>query len=400
MDTAEATCANRAYAILRSLKARIAVLDQNGSIVQVNDAWRDFAYSHGAVQTGCIGANYLSVCDRAARQDDDVARAAAAGIRAVMQNATPEFTLEYPCGDLWFLMSVTPLPGDERGVVVVHHDITQRKRAELALREREEQLRQLNEALVRSEERLRLALSGAQAGVWEAVPVDGELYWSPEYRDLYGFKADEPASRQVWAERIHADDREEVERRIAELEAGRVPEISQEFRILHPERGTRWMLDLARAHSDAHGRVKQIIGVDLDITDRKLAQNMETMLAKEAEHRARNILAVVMAVLQLTRAETKEEYVATVRSRIAALARAYSLLSSSGWTGASLHDVVVKELEPFVAGEWERLTLSGPRVRISTKSVQPLAMVLHELATNAAKHGALSSPAGRIAVAW
>ena len=400
MDAAKAGSVTSANAILRSLRARIAVLDPHGVIVEVNDAWRNFARGHGAESTGGRGASYLHVCDQAAKEGDEIARAAADGIRAVLQGETPEFTLEYPCATQWFLMSVTPLPADERGTVVMHHDITKRKNAEIALQESEERLRQSNQALRRSEERLRLALTAAQAGVWAAVPGQAELYWSPEYRHLYGFQPDEPCSLQTWAERVHPDDLEQVRRKFSELETGRAEEVDQEFRIVNPERGTRWVLEFVRAHREPSGRVRRLIGVDLDITERKLAQNRETMLAKEAEHRARNVLTVVLAVLKLTRAETKEEYVAAVRSRIAALARAHNLLVASGWTGANLRELVTKELEPFVGGNAERLTVSGPAVQITATSVQPLAMILHELATNAAKHGALSRHAGRIVVAW
>lgn len=400
MDIAKTTRVSSAEAVLRSLKARVAVLDNRGTIVDVNEAWRTFACGHEAEATSCRGANYLEVCDGAARQGDEIARDAAAGIRDVLRHVVPEYTLEYPCGSLWFLMSVTPLPDEAPGVVVMHHDITKRKNAELALQESEQRMRQTNEALRRSEQRLQLALTVADAGVWEAAIGKGELYWSPEVRQLFGFSHDEPASLSKWAERVHPEDMGRVLQQYSELASERIGELEQEYRILHPERGVRWILDLVRAHQENAGREKRLIGVDLDITDRKLAQEMETMAAKEVEHRSRNLLAVVMAVLKLTRAETKEEYIDTVSSRICAIARAHSLMSAHGWAGAELSEIVSKELEPFATAGTEQLTVTGPPVQITPKAVQPLAMMLYELATNAAKHGALTSPSGRIAVNW
>ena len=96
VDAAKAGSVTSANAILRSLRARIAVLDPHGVIVEVNDAWRNFARGHGAESTGGRGASYLHVCDQAAKEGDEIARAAADGIRAVLQGETPEFTLEYP----------------------------------------------------------------------------------------------------------------------------------------------------------------------------------------------------------------------------------------------------------------------------------------------------------------
>lgn len=400
MDIAQTTRVSSAEAVLRSLKARVAVLDHEGAILDVNEAWRAFACGHAAEATSCAGANYLDVCDRAAQEGDEIARAAASGIREVLRQETSEYTLEYPCGELWFLMSVTPLPDQAPGAVVMHHDITKRKSAELALQESEQRLRRTNKALRRSEQRLQLALTGADAGVWETEIGACEPYWSPELRRLFGFADDEPASLSKFAERVHPDDLGHVLQSYAELESGRLGELKQEYRIIHPQRGIRWVLDLIRAHREDGGQVKRLIGVDLDITDRKLAQEMEMMAAKEAEHRSRNLLAVVMAVLKLTRADTKDEYIATVRNRICALARAHSLLSASDWTGADLSEIVAKELEAFATAGTERLTATGPPARISPKAVQPLAMMLYELATNAAKHGALTSPSGRIAISW
>jgi two-component sensor histidine kinase len=123
-------------------------------------------------------------------------------------------------------------------------------------------------------------------------------------------------------------------------------------------------------------------------------------------HRARNTLAIVQAILRLTRAEDAAGYARLIEGRISALARAQSLLAAERWTGAPLGTLLAEDLAPFGAAEESpgaagaRFALDGPPLRLRAEVVQPLGMVVHELATNAAKHGALSAPAGRVAVTW
>ncbi|MFZ1984249.1 MAG: response regulator, partial [Desulfatitalea sp.] len=121
--------------VLNSLPSHIAVLDDQGVIMAVNEAWEHFALENGGADLG-VGANYLSVCDNVASEDREAmeSREAAEGIRAVLQAQKAHFTQEYPCHSpdrqRWFVMRVTPLRGNRRGVVCAHVDITQRKLAE------------------------------------------------------------------------------------------------------------------------------------------------------------------------------------------------------------------------------------------------------------------------------
>jgi two-component sensor histidine kinase len=137
----------------------------------------------------------------------------------------------------------------------------------------------------------------------------------------------------------------------------------------------------------------------LNVTERKASQERQALLAREVDHRAKNALAVVMAALRLTRAETLPAYRAAVEGRVAALARAQTLLATESWSGAELQRLLEGELRPFVA-EGQRLVLEGPAVQLQGRAVQPVAMAIHELATNATKHGALSVAGGGVAVRW
>jgi two-component sensor histidine kinase/CheY-like chemotaxis protein len=122
------------------------------------------------------------------------------------------------------------------------------------------------------------------------------------------------------------------------------------------------------------------------------------LLAREVDHRARNALAVIQSIIRLTRAKTVDDYVLAIEGRIKALARAHTLLSDSRWRGADLATLVADELAPYRAGD--KVKCGGPDISLQPATAQGLALALHELATNAAKHGALSSPNGRITLDW
>ena len=135
-----------------------------------------------------------------------------------------------------------------------------------------------------------------------------------------------------------------------------------------------------------------------DITERLKSDEARSLLAREVDHRAKNAMAVAQSLVTLTRAPTVEEYSRAVTGRISALARAHSLLSRSAWQGASLEQLIRDGLAPY-AGE-DRVGTSGPALNLAASAVQPMTLVIHELATNAVKHGALADPEGRIDIAW
>jgi two-component sensor histidine kinase len=141
-------------------------------------------------------------------------------------------------------------------------------------------------------------------------------------------------------------------------------------------------------------------GVDLDITARKRIEARQELLLSELDHRARNLLAVVQSVLHLSRANSVEELIGAVDGRITALSNAHSLLSESRWQGVDLTRLVQQEAAAFSAPPNQQIVAAGPSVLLDPAAAQSIALALHELATNAVKHGALSVTHGLVNLTW
>lgn len=135
-----------------------------------------------------------------------------------------------------------------------------------------------------------------------------------------------------------------------------------------------------------------------DISEEKRNEAARELLMREVDHRSRNVLTVVQSMIQLTSAESVEAYREILVGRIGALARAQGSLASAFWEGASLRELAESELEAL--GRAEGYSLEGPNLMLSPDQVQPLSMVLHELATNAAKYGAFSAQNGHVDLSW
>ena len=264
--------------------------------------------------------------------------------------------------------------------------------------ERTAELEASNARLLQSEQGRSLALAGGQMGSWDWDFATDEWKWDEgQYRifgvDPEGFKPSADSIRSL----IHPDDWVSLQEGIRRMAKGERTQ-QTEFRVQRPGGETRWCIGTAAASVDAAGRVMRLSGVTTDVTDRKEAEERQVLLAREVDHRARNALAVIQSIIRLTRAKSVDDYVRTVEGRIKALARAHTLLSDSRWRGADLRTLVFEELAPYRAGD--KIEIDGPNISLLPATAQGLALALHELATNAAKHGALSSLKGRVSLAW
>jgi PAS domain S-box-containing protein len=146
---------------------------------------------------------------------------------------------------------------------------------------------------------------------------------------------------------------------------------------------------------DNSGRLLGAVNMLVDVTSRKQAETRMMLLTREVDHRSNNLLAVIQAMLRLTKADTAEEFQAAFQGRLSALANVQRLFSSSRWTGASLKTILEEELRPYGPN---RVSINGPDIRLTSALAQAIAVSVHELATNAAKYGSLSMPSGRIEI--
>jgi two-component sensor histidine kinase len=162
----------------------------------------------------------------------------------------------------------------------------------------------------------------------------------------------------------------------------------------------RWVAVDASIIRDQRGALVGLLGVTRDITDRKRAEEHQHILNAELDHRVKNVLATVntIAARTMDASSSIHHFVASLDGRIRSMARTHELLSATQWQGISVLDLVRRELAPYATkGNTE---IDGPNVVLKAEVGQALGMVLHELATNAAKHGALSTQNGRVSIRW
>ncbi len=151
------------------------------------------------------------------------------------------------------------------------------------------------------------------------------------------------------------------------------------------------------------GEPRGAVAAFIDITERKAAESREHLLAREVDHRAKNIMAVIQAIVQLTDADDIGSFRKSISGRIASLARSHTLLAANRWDGAELNELIEEELAPYLPHQSRaagRVNLTGPRLKLKPLTAQAIALIIHELITNALKHGSLSQPAGTLTLEW
>jgi two-component sensor histidine kinase len=173
-----------------------------------------------------------------------------------------------------------------------------------------------------------------------------------------------------------------------------------EYRIVLPDRGARWIESRSFVSYDGDGNAQRLVGVDIDVTERKRAEERQRELIAELDHRVKNVLASVSAVISHSRHESTsvDGFAAALDGRIRSMGRTHELLSIGRWQGISLRELVRRELAPY--GVRHNTEINGPEVVLRAEAGQAMAMVLHELTTNAAKYGALSTKQGRVLIQW
>ena len=269
----------------------------------------------------------------------------------------------------------------------VTRDITERKKAELALAERN----------------LQLALAGKAALVGSfAYDLDTErMQISEGYAAIHGFPdGTTEIARSEWRLGVHPEDRVRWEALRSRAYRERWDEYSGEYRIVRSGSEYRWIEARVFVSYDGDGRPRRAVGVDIDVTARKRAEEQQDTLNAELDHRVKNVLATVSAIAAHTKAASSsmDDFVAALDGRIRSMATTHELLSARRWHGVSLTELVRRELAPYATRN--NTEIGGPEVTLSAEAGQVVSMVLHELTTNAAKHGALSVHDGQVSVHW
>ena len=277
--------------------------------------------------------------------------------------------------------------GSVREWIGVHTDITERKRAEERLRE--------------SESRFRAMADSAPAPVWMTSPEGDMTFANEAFAEFAGVEA-KALLGDAWIRLIHPEDLPGVAARRAAARAG--PEAyGFEARFLCAGDVYRWMVANARPQIDAHGQFQGYIGMAMDMTETKAAETRQRLLINELNHRVKNTLASIQSIVRQTLRpdETPVHVRERLIDRLLAMSAAHDVLTRESWEGAGLEEIVLQGLAPFVDDqEPDRIAITGPALRVGASTALSLALAIHELATNAVKYGALSTPGGKVTVVW
>jgi PAS domain S-box-containing protein len=304
-----------------------------------------------------------------------------------------EAVVRNPDGRRWVArVNVKPLREGEQlvGAINCFQDIT-----------REHEMRQ---ALERQQQTFDLAMVASRMGTWRYTLADKVCVYDENAQRLYGltesrFLHDEAGV----AAKFHPDDMDTMWSRVARaLDPQGDGHYEVEYRVKQLDGSWRWLSAWGLVEFEGQGPQRKpvaIAGASRDLTELKSAAELQGLLVNELNHRVKNSLATVQSIASQTLRSATDlpSARAALEARIGSLARAHDLLTDRSWSGADLAAVVARALEPFAA---TRLKMLGPPVDVSPKHALALSMALHELATNAAKYGALSNATGCIEVRW
>jgi len=253
-----------------------------------------------------------------------------------------------------------------------------------------------------AQERLLTTLEASGAGTWRWDFRANAVDWDPALARLFGLDpAEAPRQRGDFRRYVHPDDHEHVGRVIdGATESGST--VDYEFRAILADGSLRWMYNRSRLLRDTKGGPALMVGACLDITERKRAEERQMLLVQELNHRVKNTLSVVQSLALHTRRGSRDldSFQETFQARLMALSATHNVLTRELWESASLEDILHAEMTPYGGLDKERVSVAGEPIRLKPQQALGFGLALHELATNAAKYGALSVPHGRLDISW
>jgi PAS domain S-box-containing protein len=307
------------------------------------------------------------------------------GVEAVVQNTD---------GKRWVArVNVAPLRGDDGSVVGAincFQDVT---------REHEMRL-----ALERQQRTFDLAMIASKMGTWRYSMADNICIYDENAQQLYGLtKAHFLHDKDGVEAKFHPDDMDIMWSRVAKaLDPEGDGRYDVEYRVKQLDGKWRWLSAWGLVEFEGQGVKRQpiaIVGASRDLSERKRAEELQRLLGNELNHRVKNTLATVQSIVNqsLRGAANIESARTAANARIVSLAGAHDLLIDSNWSGADVADLVKRAVAPFPS---RQVSLDGPSLNVSPSQALALSLVLHELATNAAKYGALSRLEGSVELHW
>jgi PAS domain S-box-containing protein len=380
----------------------IKVLDLTGSVLFIN---------HGGVtamelasSTEIVGQSWFTIWKENGRE------AAMEGVAQAKMGIVSQFVGEADTAKgtprSWHV-TVAPIltrNGTPDRILVKSRDISQSRAADRKIANLMTQALAGEEELRTSEAKFRAIADTMPQMVWSTLPDGFHDYYNARWYKFTGVPVGS-TDGEGWNDMFHPDDRDRaLQRWKHSLATGEPYEI--EYRLRHNSGVYRWTLGRALPISDESGAIIRWFGTCTDIHASKQDAEMLALLGQELSHRIKNIFAILQGLISLSARRKPEvrEFAEGLRERVAALGRAHDFARPHSDESrpivekTTLHALLGEILKPYPAMDEQRILIEGVNIEVDDKSATPVALMIHELATNAMKYGALSSPNGRILI--